>query len=205
MSTPNGWDEALIAAGFTDRRSGKGPSWTALAEAIGKHPSTLTAMRDGTRKTDQATIDAVAKALHLDPRLIAKWAGRARSETDPYVPPSEANLLDRDERDAVDRLISLLVRPRMTGDSSDGRQPDAEKSDEQRGSDEGPERTKGGSDDGRSEAEKSGLTWQERRRARMIAQAMNVAEAADDHPLQADWEVADEDISQDPGDWDDPA
>lgn len=39
----------------------------------------------------------------------------------------------------------------------------------------------------------------------MIAQAMNVAEAADDHPLQADWEVADEDISQDPGDWDDPA
>jgi hypothetical protein len=130
VSTPNGWDEALIAAGFTDRRSGKGPSWTALAEAIGKHPSTLTAMRDGTRKTDQATIDAVAKALHLDPRLIAKWAGRARSETDPYVPPSEANLLDRDERDAVDRLISLLVRPRMTGDSSDGRQPDAEKNDD---------------------------------------------------------------------------
>lgn len=133
MSTPNGWDEALIAAGFTDRRSGKGPSWTALAEAIGKHPSTLTAMRDGTRKTDQATIDAVAKALRLDPRLIAKWAGRARSETDPYVPPSEANLLDRDERDAVDRLISLLVRPRMTGDSSDGRQSDAEKSDDEGG------------------------------------------------------------------------
>lgn len=189
MSTPNGWDEALIAAGFTDRRSGKGPSWTALAEAIGKHPSTLTAMRDGTRKTDQATIDAVAKALHLDPRLIAKWAGRARSETDPYVPPSEANLLDRDERDAVDRLISLLVRPRMTGDSSDGRQPDAEKSDEQQGSDEGKD--------------EPGLTWQERRHQRMIAQAMNVAEAADDHPRSFDFEVADEDVSQDHGDWDD--
>jgi cytochrome oxidase assembly protein ShyY1 len=187
VSTPNGWDEALIAAGFTDRRSGKGPSWTALAEAIGKHPSTLTAMRDGTRRTDQATIDAVAKALHLDPRLIAKWAGRARSEADPYVPPSEANLLDRDERDAVDRLISLLARPRMTGDSSDGRQPDAEKSDEQQGSD--------------AEKDEPGLTWQERRRARMIAQAMNVEEAADMHPLQADYEVADEDVSQDPDDW----
>jgi hypothetical protein len=194
VSTPNGWDEALIAAGFTDRRSGKGPSWTALAEAIGKHPSTLTAMRDGTRRTDQATIDAVAKALHLDPRLIAKWAGRARSETDPYVPPSEANLLDRDERDAVDRLISLLVRPRMTGDSSDGRQPDAEKSDD---------------DDGRPDIvhHDMGLevdrprTWQERRRQRMIEQAQNVAEAADDHPRSFDYEVADEDISQDPDDW----
>jgi hypothetical protein len=194
VSTPNGWDEALIAAGFTDRRSGKGPSWTALAEAIGKHPSTLTAMRDGTRKTDQATIDAVAKALRLDPRLIAKWAGRARSETDPYVPPSEANLLDRDERDAVDRLISLLVRPRMTGDSSDGRQPDAEKSDDDEGRPDvvHPERTVGVD---------RPLTWQERRRQRMIEQAQNVAEAADDHPRQADYEVADEDISQDPDDW----
>jgi hypothetical protein len=35
----------------------------------------------------------------------------------------------------------------------------------------------------------------------MIDQAQNVAEAADEHPLQADYEVADEDISQDPDDW----
>jgi hypothetical protein len=35
----------------------------------------------------------------------------------------------------------------------------------------------------------------------MIAQAMNVEEAADDHPRSFDYEVADEDISQDPDDW----
>ncbi|KAG9059790.1 Uncharacterised protein [Cutibacterium granulosum] len=128
MSTPNGWDEALVAAGFTDRRSGKGPSWTALAEAIDRHPSTLTAMKDGSRRTDQATIDAVAKALHLDPRLIAEWAGRRRAETEPYRPPPEANLLDKDERDAIDRVIALLARPKMQGSSSDDQPSEDQKS-----------------------------------------------------------------------------
>ncbi|MDU3768470.1 MAG: hypothetical protein E7G49_06750 [Cutibacterium granulosum] len=127
MSTPNGWDEALVAAGFTDRRSGKGPSWTALAEAIDRHPSTLTAMKDGSRRTDQATIDAVAKALHLDPRLIAEWAGRRRAETEPYRPPPEANLLDKDERDAIDRVIALLARPKMQGGSSDDQSSEDQK------------------------------------------------------------------------------
>ena len=57
MSTKTDWDAALIAAGFTDRRSAKGgASWTALAQAVGVHTSTLTAMRDGTRDTDGATI-----------------------------------------------------------------------------------------------------------------------------------------------------
>lgn len=176
MSTPNGWDEALVAAGFIDRRSGKGPSWTALAEAIGKHPSTLTAMKDGTRRTDQATIDAVAEALHLDSRLIARWAGRARSEREPYRPPSEANLLDKDEREAINRMIALLVRPRME-EVSDGGQLEAEKS------------PAGG-----------GVTSiEERRRQKVIDQGLPVEEAADGHPLNLPPD--DEDVSQDPDDW----
>lgn len=198
MSTPNGWDEALVAAGFIDRRSGKGPSWTALAEAIGKHPSTLTAMKEGTRRTDQATIDAVAEALHLDSRLIAKWAGRARSEREPYKPPSEANLLDKDERDVINRMIALLVRPRME-EVSDGRRPEAEKSDEQQSG-----RQEGGSDGGQSDAQKSpaggGVTSiEERRRQKLIDQGQPVVEAADDNPLNLPPD--DEDVSQDPDDW----
>ena len=128
MSGSSGWDEALVAAGFVDRRSGKGPSWSALAQAIGTHTSTLTAMRDGERSTDQATVDKVSKALHLDPRTVAKWIGRTRSERDPYTPPAEANLLDRDEREAIDRMIELLARSKMIGGSSDDRQSEAEKS-----------------------------------------------------------------------------
>lgn len=128
MSGSSGWDEALVAAGFVDRRSGKGPSWSALAQAIGTHTSTLTAMRDGERSTDQATVDKVSKALHLDPRTVAKWIGRTRSERDPYTPPAEANLLDRDEREAIDRMIELLARSKMIGGSSDDRQSEAQKS-----------------------------------------------------------------------------
>lgn len=127
MSGSSSWDEALVAAGFVDRRSGKGPSWSALAQAIGTHTSTLTAMRDGERNTDQATVDKVSKALHLDPRTVAKWIGRTRSERDPYTPPAEANLLDRDEREAIDRMIELLARSKMIGGSSDDRQSEAPK------------------------------------------------------------------------------
>lgn len=199
MSTPNGWDEALVAAGFIDRRSGKGPSWTALAEAIGKHPSTLTAMKEGTRRTDQATIDAVAEALHLDSRLIAKWAGRARSEREPYKPPSEANLLDKDERDVINRMIALLVRPRME-EVSDGRRPEAEKSDEQQSG-----RQEGGSDDGQSEAQKSpaggGEVVEFPKQQKVIDQGQPVEEAAYDLPLNP--EDGEENYSQDPGDWGD--
>ena len=111
MSTPQDWGSALIAAGFTDRRGKeRSPSWRALAESIGVHASTLTAMRDGTRDTDQATVDAVAQALHLDVLIVSEWVGRARTERAPYQAPHEANLLDQDERAAVDKLIHLLAR-----------------------------------------------------------------------------------------------
>lgn len=133
------------------------------------------------------TLDALAAGFGIDPRELRELAGYGRGELGAWRPPAESASLTRDQRDALDRLIKTMVRAEE--ESSDGRQPDAEKSDEQQGSD-------GGKDE-------PGLTWQERRRARMIAQAMNVEEAADMHPLQADFEVADEDMSQDPSDWGD--
>lgn len=120
-----------------------------------------------------------------------------------YTPPGGWQKYDRlteSEKKAVEGVMDAILAARDKEVSNAGRQSKAEKSEQQ-----GTERTKGGSDGGQSEDQKSGLTWQERRRARMIAQAMNVEEAADEHHLQADYEVADEDVSQDHGDWDDPA
>lgn len=115
--TPEGWESALIAAGFIDGRAGTGdrPSWRRLALAVGVHQTTLTHMRNGERETDQATVDKVAEALHLDPRIIAEWIGRARTERAPYEPPSEANLLSREEQDAINRLILLLAQSKKRG------------------------------------------------------------------------------------------
>lgn len=138
------------------------------------------------------TLDALAVGFGIDPRELRELAGYGRGELGAWRPPAESASLTRDQRDALDRLIKTMVRTEE--ESSDGRQPDAEKSDD----DEGrpgvvyPERTVGVD---------RPLTWQERRRQRMIDQAQNVEEAADDHPRQADYEVADEDISQDPDDW----
>jgi transcriptional regulator with XRE-family HTH domain len=124
------------------------------------------------------TLDALAVGFGIDPRELRELAGYGRGELGAWRPPAESASLTRDQRDALDRLIKTMVR--AEGDS-DGRQPDAEKSDDDEGT--------------------AGLSWQERRRQRMIEQAQNVAEAADEHPRQADYEVADEDVSQDPDDW----
>lgn len=134
------------------------------------------------------TLDALAAGFGIDPRELRELAGYGRGELGAWRPPAESASLTRDQRDALDRLIKTMVRAEE--ESSDGRQPDAEKSDEQ-----------GSAPDPGNNISRPGLTWQERRRARMIAQAMNVEEAADMHPLQADFEVADEDMSQDPDDW----
>lgn len=115
---PANWDEALVAAGYTDGRSkaesGR-PSWRRLAQAIGVHQSTLTYMRDGDRETDQATLELVAEKLQLDPLIVAEWVGRARTERVPYTPPSIANLLSSEEREAVDRIIVLLAESKKRG------------------------------------------------------------------------------------------
>jgi hypothetical protein len=114
------------------------------------------------------------------------------------VPVDRLETVDPDLSSLSDEaLLGILAERLRERRSSDGRQPDAEKSDD---------------DEGRPDVayppEEVGvdrpLTWQERRRQRMIDQAQNVAEAADEHPRQADWEVADEDVSQDHGEYQGP-
>lgn len=130
MSTPKDWSSALIAAGFTDRRSkDHAPSWRALPDAVGVHPSTLTAMRDGLRETGQATVDRVTQALGVDGLTISQWVGRARTERNAYRAPDEANLLNQDERAVVDKLIHLRARLKRGG-KRDGHPPEAGERDE---------------------------------------------------------------------------
>lgn len=131
MSTePQDWESALVAAGVVDRRSGRRGSWTRLAEMIGVHTSTLTAMRDGTKETEQAILNRVAEALRLDPRTVSDWAGRVRSERSAYRPPKDADLLSNEERKAVNNLIALLAKPKKRGQTDDAATSPAEKSDD---------------------------------------------------------------------------
>lgn len=115
MEIPEPWATALIEAGITDPRNASRPSWQELRRRTGIHPSTLTAMAYGMRATKQENIDKVAEAIRVPPQQVAEWVGRARTVREPYAPPAEANLLDRDERQAVDRIIALLAKTKMEG------------------------------------------------------------------------------------------
>lgn len=84
-------------------------------------------MRDGTRETSQATVDAVAAALKMDPRTVAEWVGRARSERNPFKPHGDANLLTGEERKAVNQLIQLLAKPKKGAQNADLANSSAEK------------------------------------------------------------------------------
>lgn len=121
------WASAMVRAGMTDPRNAQRPSWNALSRAADVHTSTLTAMVHGTRETGQDVIDRVATALNLDARVVADWVGRERAERAPYAPPSDANLLDREEREAVNRLILLLAKSKKRGQREDW-QSDPQKS-----------------------------------------------------------------------------
>ena len=112
---PGDWESALISAGYVEGRGANRASWRRLAQEVGVHQTTLKYMRTGERDTDQATVDAVAGALRLDPRTVAEWVGRARSERAPYVPPSDAHLLDHEEREVVEMLATLRLRRSPTG------------------------------------------------------------------------------------------
>ena len=73
-----------------------------------------------------------AKRLRLDPRTVSSWVGRARSVRVPYVPPSNASLLDSAERDAVNEIIRLLTLNKVRGET-DGPRPEAQEKSTQRG------------------------------------------------------------------------
>lgn len=109
-SIPEPWASAMKKQNLVDGRSGDRPSWSALARTAGVHTSTVIAMAEGKRETETDVLQKVAKALRIDVRTVSKWAGQARSVRAPYSPPADANLLDSEERDTIDRLIRLLAK-----------------------------------------------------------------------------------------------
>lgn len=112
-TTDDLWDAALVKAGFIDKRDGESPSHRALAEHLGIGTSTVTNIRNGTVKPKPATVAKIAKALNVDVRELSRWIGQARDVAEPYRPPSEADLLDQRERDALDEIIRLMAASKV--------------------------------------------------------------------------------------------
>lgn len=117
----------MIESGCTDPRNATRPSLRQLAERMGVSTSTASAMVYGTRVTDVANVDAAAEALRLDPLTVTEWVDRVRTVKAPYQPPSVANLLGQDERDAVDQLIRLLARSKTREGETDAHSAEARK------------------------------------------------------------------------------
>lgn len=113
---PEPWATALVRANLVDPRNGR-PSMRALAEAADAHTTTIAAMMYGTRQTQGSLIARVAVALRMEDRVneIFGWVGRARTETEPFSPHPDSDLLTSDERQAVNELIRLMVAGRKAG------------------------------------------------------------------------------------------
>ena len=108
-TTDDLWDAALVKAGFVDKRDGESPSHRALAEHLGIGTSTITNIRAGNAKPKPATVAKIADALRVDVRELSRWIGQTREVAKPYTPPSEADLLDQRERDALDEIIRVMA------------------------------------------------------------------------------------------------
>lgn len=121
MNTPaEQWTEAIIRAGYTDPRYKEDrPSFSRLAEAAGLHTTTVSRLVNGVGTPKPGVVEAVAKALRVDVRFVAEWAHQVRTESKPYEPPAEVNLLTRREQDAITELIrSIAAREARADDPS---------------------------------------------------------------------------------------
>lgn len=112
-TTDDLWDAALVKAGFVDKRDGESPSHRALAEHLGIGTSTITNIRAGNAKPKPATVAKIADALRIDVRELSRWIGQTREVAKPYTPPSEADLLDQRERDALDEIIRVMAASKI--------------------------------------------------------------------------------------------
>lgn len=110
---PEPWASAMERARLVDPRNGR-PSMSALAQEVGTHTSTISAMMAGTRKTNTSLVAKVAVALRMEDRVdeVFAWIGRQRTEAEPFTPHPDADLLTSEERQAVNELIRLMTRDR---------------------------------------------------------------------------------------------
>lgn len=127
---PEPWATAMVDRGFTDRRTKvPRPSARALADAAGVHATTVLAMIGGA-SSDPRSVEAVAEALGRDPETVSGWIDPARLVSGPWVPPDEARLLDRRQRDALAELIRAMTSTRKAGEGSEQRPASIETRDE---------------------------------------------------------------------------
>lgn len=117
MSTdvPEPWASAMIRTGLVDPRNGR-PSMSRLAAAVESHPSTISAMMSGSRRSRADLLERVAAALQMSDRVdeVYAWAGMARETNSPFVPHADAELLTADERKIINELIKVMVAGRRT-------------------------------------------------------------------------------------------
>ncbi|MBF6333374.1 helix-turn-helix domain-containing protein [Nocardia transvalensis] len=99
---PEPWASAMAAVNIRSRNE--------LADIAGVHPTTVGRLIDDPGHPSSIdTIRAVAKALKLDVRDVAHWSGIALELDEPYTPPPEAALLNREQRNLVTDLIRALA------------------------------------------------------------------------------------------------
>lgn len=67
-----------------------------------------------------ATIVRVADALGVDPEEVLRLRGEEPVLPDVWEPPAVSQLLTQDERDALSRLVHLMVRDRVEGGGTRG-------------------------------------------------------------------------------------
>ncbi|RLV56031.1 hypothetical protein D9V41_09080 [Aeromicrobium phragmitis] len=61
---------------------------------------------------EQRNVNKVADALGIPRTEVSRWSGIERELEDEYQPPADADLMTREEREAVDRIIQLFVSAR---------------------------------------------------------------------------------------------
>ncbi|MFI6045343.1 helix-turn-helix domain-containing protein [Nocardia sp. NPDC051321] len=99
---PEPWASAMTAVGIKTRNQ--------LADEAGVHATTVTRLIDNPEHpASLETVRAIAGALKLDTRDVAHWSGIALEIDEPYLPPPEAAILDRDQRKLVSDLIRALA------------------------------------------------------------------------------------------------
>ncbi len=86
------------------------------------HDTAARYLRGDHGRPDESTLLALADVLAVPLATLRAAAGLPSEQTDPYIPPLEANRLSRRQRRAVDEIIRAMLDPGTARTA--GEQPD---------------------------------------------------------------------------------
>lgn len=109
---PEHWAKAMERKGFTHRDK---PSVSRLAGETSLAVETVRRMVFGIGIPEQVNVNEVADALGVSRIKLNEWIGIARSIEESYEPPADADLMDQEQRTAVNRVIQLFVEDKRAG------------------------------------------------------------------------------------------